>query len=111
MGLDWRKTPVVLRISYTACLSPALAWGAAWRGYPMWELALKRVCLCLAGLLLPFAATAQPASHLLSGDTLTRLSPHVWMIKGSPNIGIVVGKNATLVVDDGLGKKNGQMIA
>jgi glyoxylase-like metal-dependent hydrolase (beta-lactamase superfamily II) len=77
----------------------------------MWELALKRVCLCLAGLLLPFAATAQPASHLLSGDTLTRLSPHVWMIKGSPNIGIVVGKNATLVVDNGLGTKNGQMIA
>ena len=33
------------------------------------------------------------------------------MIKGSPNIGIVVGKTATLVVDDGLGTKNGAMIA
>jgi glyoxylase-like metal-dependent hydrolase (beta-lactamase superfamily II) len=59
------------------------------------------------------AAQAQtnPNSHLLSADNLIQVSAHVWMIKGSPNIGIVVGKRATLVVDDGLGTKNGQMIA
>ena len=68
--------------------------------------------LCLPGILLSMhMAAAQPAGHLLSADTLTQLSPHVWMIKGSPNIGIVVGKTATLVVDDGLGTKNGAMIA
>jgi glyoxylase-like metal-dependent hydrolase (beta-lactamase superfamily II) len=57
------------------------------------------------------AAYAQPSSHLLSTDPPTQLSPHVWMIKGSPNIGIVVGSKATLVVDDGLGTRNGAMIA
>ena len=73
---------------------------------------MRRSWLCLLGILLStHAATAQPASHLLSADTLTQLSPHVWMIRGSPNIGIVVGKTATLVVDDGLGTKNGAMIA
>jgi len=73
---------------------------------------MRRSWLCLFGILLStHMAAAQPASHLLSADTLTQLAPHVWMIKGSPNIGIVVGKTATLVVDDGLGTKNGAMIA
>lgn len=72
---------------------------------------LKRTCLCLAAFFLAWGAAAQPASHLLSADTLTQLSPHVWMITGSPNIGIIVGKIGTLVVDDGLGTRNGQMIA
>ncbi len=73
---------------------------------------MRRSWLCFLGILLSMhAAAAQPASHLLSADTLTQLSPHVWMIKGSPNIGIVVGRRATLVVDDGLGTKNGAMIA
>jgi glyoxylase-like metal-dependent hydrolase (beta-lactamase superfamily II) len=68
--------------------------------------------LRLAGIFLSaHGALAQPASHLLSTDALTQISPHVWMVKGSPNIGIVVGKTATLVVDDGLGTKNGAMIA
>jgi glyoxylase-like metal-dependent hydrolase (beta-lactamase superfamily II) len=33
------------------------------------------------------------------------------MITGSPNIAIVVGKRATLVVDNGLGTKNGRIVA
>jgi glyoxylase-like metal-dependent hydrolase (beta-lactamase superfamily II) len=33
------------------------------------------------------------------------------MIKGFPNIGIVVGKSATLVVDTGMGTKNGQIVS
>ncbi len=73
---------------------------------------MKRIWLSLLGLLLCSGAQAQPApnSHLLSGAPV-QLSPHVWMIQGSPNIGIVVGKTATLVVDDGLGTRNGAMIA
>ena len=72
---------------------------------------MRRSWLCLSAILLSMrGAVAQPASHLLSADTLAQISPHVWMIKGWPNIGIVVG-SATLVVDDGLGTKNGAMIA
>jgi glyoxylase-like metal-dependent hydrolase (beta-lactamase superfamily II) len=47
----------------------------------------------------------------LSADETVKLSPHVWYIKGFPNIGIIVGGNATLVVDTGLGPKNGAYIA
>ncbi|HEX4178462.1 MAG TPA: MBL fold metallo-hydrolase, partial [Rhizomicrobium sp.] len=71
----------------------------------------------LAGILfalslLPAAASAQPVNdHLLSADNLSQVSPHVWMIKGFPNIGIVVGSKATLVVDTGLGTKNGQIVS
>jgi len=73
---------------------------------------MRRSRLFLFSILLSaHGAAAQPASHLLSADTLTQVSPHVWMIQGSPNIGIVVGKTATLVVDDGLGTRNGAMIA
>ena len=37
----------------------------------------------------------------------TRVSDHVWAIVGFPNIAIVVGSRATLVVDTGLGPRNG----
>src|ERR1700761_3891007 len=47
----------------------------------------------------------------LSVDETVKLSPHVWYIRGFPNIGIIVGANATLVVDTGLGPKNGAYIA
>lgn len=67
--------------------------------------------LCLL-LLAPVAAWAQqPNGHLLSPDNLSQLAPHVWMIKGFPNIGIVVGPTATLVIDTGLGTRNGQIVA
>ena len=62
-------------------------------------------------LLTPVAASAQPNSRLLSADNVSQVSPHVWMIKGFPNIGIIVGDKATLVVDTGLGTKNGQVVA
>ena len=63
-------------------------------------------------VLFPTAAFAQPANdHLLSAQNLSQLAPHVWMIKGFPNIGIVVGSRATLVIDTGLGTRNGQIVA
>ena len=62
--------------------------------------------------LAPATAFAQPANdHLLSAQNLSQLAPHVWMIKGFPNIGIVVGSKATLVIDTGLGTKNGAIVA
>lgn len=66
------------------------------------------LCLILCATAGAQAQEARP-SRLLSSDNLMQVSPHVWVIKGSPNIGIVVGKRATLVVDNGLGTKNGKI--
>ena len=56
-------------------------------------------------------AWAQPANRLLSRDNLSQVSAHAWTIKGSPNIGIVVGNFATLVIDNGLGSRNGKIVS
>jgi len=45
------------------------------------------------------------------GQNATKVSDHVWNIPGFPNIGVVVGDHATLVVDTGLGPKNGAAVA
>ncbi len=45
------------------------------------------------------------------GEKTEKISPHVWAIMGFPNIAIVVGSRATLVVDTGLGPRNGATIA
>ena len=44
-------------------------------------------------------------------ENTTRISDHVWAIMGFPNIAIVVGAHSTLVVDTGLGPKNGATVA
>jgi glyoxylase-like metal-dependent hydrolase (beta-lactamase superfamily II) len=48
---------------------------------------------------------------ILNPNTLRKVSSHVWAIMGFPNIGIIVGSNATLVVDTGLGPRNGATVA
>ena len=50
---------------------------------------------------------AQP----LVGENTTKVSDHVWAIMGFPNIAIIVGEKATLVVDTGLGPRNGATAA
>jgi glyoxylase-like metal-dependent hydrolase (beta-lactamase superfamily II) len=45
------------------------------------------------------------------GEETTKISEHVWAIMGWPNIGIVVGSRAVLVVDTGLGPRNGATAA
>src|SRR5271163_720880 len=45
------------------------------------------------------------------GEATTKVSDHVWAIMGFPNIAIVVGSRATLVVDTGMGPKNGATVA
>ena len=47
---------------------------------------------------------------LLPENSVTRVSEHVYAIVGFPNIGIVVGDRATLVVDTGLGPRNGVIV-
>ncbi len=60
----------------------------------------------LAGALLtPSVSRAQLKQPLLSEDNLKRVSDHVYVIEGFPNVAIIVGSRATLVVDTGLGQK------
>ncbi len=69
------------------------------------------VFLGFAALLLAGAPlSAQPAGFILP-DEAKQLTPHVYMISGFPNIAIVMGSTATLVVDTGLGPRNGATVA
>jgi glyoxylase-like metal-dependent hydrolase (beta-lactamase superfamily II) len=61
-------------------------------------------------LFLSTSGVAQSHNPILGEDT-TKISDHVWAIMGFPNIAIVAGSRATLVVDTGLGPKNGATIA
>ena len=71
----------------------------------------RELLVVLLGLFLCGNSFAQGQSHLISADSLSQISPHVWMIRGFPNIGFVVGTQGTLVIDTGLGKKNGEIVA
>jgi glyoxylase-like metal-dependent hydrolase (beta-lactamase superfamily II) len=62
--------------------------------------------LCLLTAVL---GTAQE-SMLLPENSVTRVSEHVYAIVGFPNIAIVVGNRGTLVVDTGLGARNGAIV-
>jgi len=62
--------------------------------------------LLIFAFLCAAAATAQNASQPLLQESTTRISDHVYAIMGFPNVAIVVGNRATLVVDTGLGPRN-----
>ncbi len=63
------------------------------------------------------AASAQPikmpfdTNPLLPENAVRRISPHAYVIMGFPNVGIVVGSTGTLVIDTGLGARNGALVA
>ena len=65
-------------------------------------------------MLLAAACTAmgqgRPKAELYSGET-TKISDHVRVMIGNPNIAIIVGARGTLVVDTGLGAPNGEIVA
>ncbi len=65
-------------------------------------------------LLCAFAGTATMAmaqnQPLLPENSVTRVSDHVYAIVGWPNVGIIVGDRATLVVDTGMGPRNGATV-
>jgi glyoxylase-like metal-dependent hydrolase (beta-lactamase superfamily II) len=64
----------------------------------------------VAALALSLPAVAEPAGFILP-DEAKPLTPHVYVVYGFPNVAIVVGSQATLVVDTGLGPKNGATVA
>jgi glyoxylase-like metal-dependent hydrolase (beta-lactamase superfamily II) len=66
--------------------------------------------LLVLSLLMAAGAFAQMSQPVLGEDTV-KISEHVWAIMGFPNIAIVVGNRTTLVVDTGMGPKNGATIA
>ena len=63
-----------------------------------------------------FHASAQtPAPPMVKEGRTVKISPHVHVILDElvpmvPNVGIVVGSKATLVVDPGMGARNGQIV-
>lgn len=70
------------------------------------NIALRLLLLILA------AVGIVSAQHTpILGEAAVKVSEHVWAIMGFPNIGIVVGANAALVVDTGLGPRNGATVA
>jgi len=79
---------------------------------------LRPLAAALALALLAPAAVAQPAPPvpMVQTATLKALSPHVQVIPDAsvplvPNVGFVVGTKGVLVIDTGLGPKNGAAVA
>jgi glyoxylase-like metal-dependent hydrolase (beta-lactamase superfamily II) len=68
-----------------------------------------KIRLLLVGVLAATVLAGQ--TQPLLGEETVKVSEHVWAIMGWPNIGIVIGTQATLVVDTGLGPRNGATIA
>jgi glyoxylase-like metal-dependent hydrolase (beta-lactamase superfamily II) len=62
----------------------------------------------------PSMAVARPPQGqtpvLLPENSVKQVSDHVYVIMGFPNIGIIVGERATLVIDTGMGTRNGAVI-
>lgn len=61
------------------------------------------------------AQGAAPAPPLIRENATVKLTDHVWAIPDFnvglvPNVGIIVGSKATLIVDTGLGPRNGEAI-
>ncbi|MGA7793673.1 MAG: MBL fold metallo-hydrolase [Candidatus Acidiferrales bacterium] len=63
-----------------------------------------------AAILIPATSRAQLKQPLLSDDNLKRVSDHVYVLEGFPNVAYVIGSRATLVVDTGLGQRNGETV-
>lgn len=57
------------------------------------------------------AVPASGAVAPMDASKTQRISDHIWMIPGYPNIPIIVGTDAVLVVDTGLGTGAGRVIA
>jgi glyoxylase-like metal-dependent hydrolase (beta-lactamase superfamily II) len=73
-----------------------------------WSRARFAFLLAITGALItPAISWAQLKQPLLSEDNLKRVSDHVYVLEGFPNVAYVIGSRATLVVDTGLGERNG----
>lgn len=77
---------------------------------------MKVLCCFIVSAALSSCAAAQtPALPLVKEGRTLKISEHVYVIPDElvpmvPNVGIVVGKRATLVVDPGMGVRSGQVV-
>jgi glyoxylase-like metal-dependent hydrolase (beta-lactamase superfamily II) len=76
-----------------------------------------RLCLVLTLSVSSLSAQqrAAPATPLIKENATVKVSEHVYVIPdgnvgGVPNVGIIVGSRAVLVVDTGLGPRNGETV-
>ena len=65
----------------------------------------------LLSLVFLTSAVVYAQNQPVLGEETVKVSDHVWAIMGWPNIAIVVGSRAALVVDTGLGPPNGVTIS
>jgi glyoxylase-like metal-dependent hydrolase (beta-lactamase superfamily II) len=72
---------------------------------------MRSLSLLMTLAVVLFANGWAQMNHTMVGEDTIKISDHVWAIMGFPNIGIVVGSRATLVVDTGMGQKNGATVA
>ena len=72
---------------------------------------MKSLSALLALAALAATSALAQMSQPMVDENPTKISDHVWAIMGFPNIAVVVGSHATLVVDTGLGPKNGATAA
>src|SRR3984885_1159012 len=80
-----------------------------WRGPCVRIMAVMMVAVgAIAGAV---ARPQGPPALMLPENQVTHVSEHVYAIMGFPNVAIVVGERATLVVDTGLGPRNGAIAA
>jgi glyoxylase-like metal-dependent hydrolase (beta-lactamase superfamily II) len=94
-------------------------WEDTMSTLPRYALVWMRVVTCVVGACLSAVAAAQapapgPVPLQREGATV-KISEHVYVIPDFkvgmvPNVGIVVGSRATLVIDPGMGLKNGQVV-
>jgi glyoxylase-like metal-dependent hydrolase (beta-lactamase superfamily II) len=68
--------------------------------------------LALSVAVVSFASAQEPGDPLIRADATVQVAEHTWVIPDGdvslvPNVGIVVGRRAVLVIDPGLGRPNG----
>jgi glyoxylase-like metal-dependent hydrolase (beta-lactamase superfamily II) len=71
---------------------------------------LALLLLAAVAIFMPAIARAQLKQPLLVDENLKRVSDHVYVLEGFPNVVFVIGSRATLVVDTGLGQRNGDTV-
>src|SRR5690606_1022312 len=78
----------------------------------------RTLVIAAAAILAAGGATAQPVAPpepIINPDAMRKVSEHVYVIPDDyvgfvPNVGIVVGDRATLVIDTGMGERNGRIV-
>ncbi len=76
----------------------------------------RNFCLVAASVIATAHLAGQvPPDPLVKEGTAVKLAPHTYAIPDAnvglvPNVGIIVGSRATLVIDPGLGRRNGETV-